>query len=145
MNIKGVIITDENYANTVAATEFALRYFKDLNFNTAESSIDDGYQDGDIVVVSLPYVDNNIASGYEPTVKTLYTEKNVVWIVLLIKDDVLEKGNILLDDFINKLNDGKDVYTEHFTEMTSERNIPLQTRAMMQIMSLCDKVIMKYK
>jgi len=144
MNIKGVIITDENYSNTVNATEFALRYFRDLHHNTTELSIEDGYQDGDVVVVSLPYVNDNIAAGYESTVKTLYTDKNVIWIVLLIKDDVLEKGTILLDKFIHNLEEGKDVYTERFTEMTSERDIPLQTRAMMRIMGVCDKVIKKY-
>lgn len=145
MNIKGVLIPGESNINTVEATKFALKYLSDLHFKTDELTVGDSYQDGDVVVISLPYVDTTIASGYEETVEKLYTDKLVTWIVLLIQDDVLPKGSIILDDFLLKLQEGKQVYVERFTEMTSKKYIPLQTRDMMQIMSACDKVYKDYK
>ncbi|MDA3861871.1 MAG: hypothetical protein PF445_11675 [Melioribacteraceae bacterium] len=145
MNIKGLIIPDDNFSNTINATKFALRYFNDLHQETKEFSIEEGFEDGDTVIISLPYVGNTIASGYESTIKSLYNDKDVIWIVFLIKDDLLEKGSVLIDDFINKLQEGKEVYLDYFTKMTSKREIPLQTAEMMQIMDVCNKFYKKYK
>jgi len=144
MNIKGVIIPNEDNTNTVEATKFALRYFKGLENKTTESSVDDGFLNGDVVVVSIAFVGNTIATGYESTVQKLDTDIEVVWVILLIQDDTLEKGSILVDDFIKNIKQSKHVYLERFTEMTSEKYVPLQTKDMMQIMNVCDLVQKKF-
>lgn len=145
MNIKGIIIPGKNYSNTVKTTEFALRYFKELHQNTKVISEEEGYQDGDIVIVSLPYVGDSLASGYGSSIDLIKTDKDITLIILFIKNDLLEKDSVLKEEFISSLHLGRDVYIEHFTKMTSDREIPLQTSDMMKIMDVCSKVYKEYQ
>lgn len=145
MNVTGLYVEDKAEANTKEAVAFALKYFKDLGYDTIEGHLDDKMTNQNIAVISVPYVGANIAEGFEYVVDKLNEEQNVHWFLMLIKDDVKPKGALTIDQFAEALKERGKVDILRFDNMTSERYIPLQTREMMQIMKSCDAIHKQYK
>lgn len=145
MNVTGLYVENKEEANTTEAVTFALRYFKDLGYETSKGNLTDKMATKDIAVISVPYIGAHVAEGFEYVVDKLNEEQDVHWFLMLIKDDVKPKGNLTIDQLAEALKERGKVDILRFDNMTSERYIPLQTREMMQIMKSCDAIHKEYK
>ena len=145
MNVTGLFVEENPETNTHEAVSFALKYFKDLSYTTSEANLTDPLTKTDIAVLAVPYVGANIANGFEYIVEKLNADQHAHWLLMLIKDDVLNKGELTIDDLAGALRERGRIDILRFYNMTSEKRIPLQTREMMEIMKACDKIHNQYK